>query len=295
MAEFKGIITSDWHLRKDVPAARPEEESEWIDFQFKVIEQMQYVAIKNELDIYLIGDLYERSQPYMGIIGRLKVTFERFERKFIKLAGNHDLPYHSWKNMINSGWFLSPGIDLSTVNMGAFHFGNVLKRNKAKIVFTHQLVFPDEKSKPPMAGGKTAQELLDEYPHAEWIFTGDYHKAFHYENDGSHVVNPGCLIRQSATEEEYDTGFYIVDTAKNLVKFVSVEDTVEMNTAYLKNAKDRDSRIEAFMEVLESKGKVTLSYKDNLKKKLLNKKISKGIRDIVTEIKEEINKMGVMK
>jgi len=288
MRDFNGIVTSDWHLRKDVPVSRPETEEEWIAFQFLMVQRVQSIAKEKEIPIYLIGDMYERSQPYMGIIGRLKLQFKNLENTLIKLAGNHDLPYHSWGNMINSGWFLSPGIDLCEEDKGAFHFGTDIKRKKARIVFTHQLVFPDEKSRPPMAGGKIAQELLNEFPNAVWIFTGDYHRAFHYENNGRHVVNPGCLTRQKASEEDYDTGFYVVDTAKNYVEFVSVGDTVQMNTNHLKNAKERESRIEAFMEIVESKGKVSLSYKDNLDKKLLNKKINTGIRTIITEIKTEL-------
>jgi len=288
MTDFTGIITSDWHLRKDVPVSRPETEEEWADFQFHKIGDMQNYAEDSDLDIYLIGDIYERSQPYMGVIGRLKQQFENFPLSLIKLAGNHDLPYHSWDNMINSGWFLSPGKDLAKTDRGAFHFGTDLKRKKARIVFTHQLVFPDEKSRPYMAGGKTAQELLDEFPNAVWIFTGDYHKAFHYENNGRHVVNPGCLTRQKASEEDYDTGFYVVDTFKNHVEFVSVGDNVQMNTQHLQKSKERESRIEAFMEIVESKGKVSLSYKDNLDKKLLNKKINTGIRTIITEIRTEL-------
>lgn len=294
MIDFDGIITSDWHLRNDVPVCRPEDQEEWLEFQFDKISDITGIATVKDLDIYVIGDIYERSQPYMGVIGRLKMSFYAFEKELYRLAGNHDLPYHSWDNVINSGWFLSPGKDILHAKKGAFHFGTLLKKKKASIVFTHQLVFPNEKSKPPMAEGKTAQELLDEYPNAKWIFTGDYHRAFHYENKGRHVVNPGCLTRQSVNEADYDCGFYEVHTATDEVIFHSIGDTVKLKTEHLEKSKARESRIDAFMEIIRETGKVTLSFVDNLKKKLLNKKIPIGTKDIITEIEEEIKK-GVQK
>ena len=294
MIDFEGIVSSDWHLRNDVPVCRPEDQEEWIDFQFQNIGMIQETAIEKDLDIYCIGDIYHRSQPYMGIIGRLKQAFDDFTNELYRLAGNHDLPYHSWDNVINSGWFLSPGKDILHAKKGAFHFGTILKKKKASIVFTHQLVFPDKKSMPPMAEGKTAQELLDEYPNAKWIFTGDYHRAFHYENGGRHVVNPGCLSRQSVGESEYDCGFYEVHTATNEVIFHSIGDTAVLKTAHLEKTKERDDRIDAFMEIIRETGKVTLSFTDNLNKKLLNKKIPQGTKSIVTEIEEELKK-GVKK
>lgn len=283
-----GIITADWHLRKDVPQSRPETEEGWINLQFSIVKRIQDHAINTGLDIYQNGDLYHRSQPYQGIIGNLIAAFTGFPLGFYRLAGNHDLPYHNWDNVLNSGWYASPGFDMTIVQNGAFHFEQESHKTKNKIVFTHQLTFPDEKSRPYMAGGKTAEDLLEEFPNAKWIFTGDYHKAFHYEKRGRHVVNPGCLTRQSATEEDYDCGFYVVDTEKNKVEFVSIGDTVPLNTMHLKKSKERETRIDAFMEIVESKGKVSLSYRDNLEKKLENKKITKGIRTIITEIKEEL-------
>ena len=285
---FNGIITADWHLRKDVPIARPEDEEEWIGFQFSKVALIHYFAEKNKLDIYCNGDLFDRSQPYYGITNRLIAAFKDFRQSFYKIAGNHDLPYHAWDNAINSGWYASAGTDMTESQKGSAHFGTKAASKRSEIIFTHQLTFPNEKSKPPMAGGKTAQELLDEFPNAKWIFTGDYHKAFHYENNGRHVVNPGCLTRQSVTEEDYDTGFYEVHTDTEEVIFHSVGDTIQLKTEHLQKSKERESRIDAFMEIVKETGKVSLSFKDNLKKKLLNKKIPQGVKNIIIEIEEEI-------
>lgn len=288
MIKFDGVITADWHLCKNPPVCRPENEEDWINFQFAKVKMIRDFAEENNLDIYNNGDLHDKSQPYYSIVNKLLLLFTDFKNTLYKLAGNHDLPYHAWDNVLNSGWCSTAGTDMTLPQNGAFHFGTFLKNKKAKIVFTHQLVWPDEKSKPKMAEGKTAQNLLDEFPNAEWIFTGDYHKTFHYQNEGRHVVNPGCLTRQSVTEENYNTGFFEVHTETEEVIFHSVGDTVQLKTEHLKNEKEREFRIDAFMEIVKITGKISLSFKDNLKKKLLNKKIPQGVKDLITEIEEEI-------
>lgn len=288
MKNIRCVITGDWHLRKDVPISRPEMEEEWINLQWCMVRAVKVFCEKKACDLIHTGDLFHKSQAYYGISNQLKEIFDHWDLGFFKIAGNHDLPYHLWENVMNSSWLATTGEDATLMLDGAFHFGTTPKDSDAEIIFTHQLVFPDEKSKPPMAAGKTAQELLDEFPNAKWIFTGDYHKAFHYEKKGRHVVNPGCLLRQSANEEFYDTGFYYVDTRKEIVEFHSLGDTIPMNTEHLHNAKERNDRIEAFMEIIEEKGEVSLSFTENLHEKLNNKKVPKAVKAIIQEIKEEI-------
>lgn len=289
--DIHAIITGDWHLRNDLPPCRPETPEEWLDLQFSIVRRIFQLAEKIGVTIYHTGDLLHRSNPYYGILGRLQKTHEEEDPDFGRLGGNHDFPYNTFDNAINSGWNLAPGWELPDEFPGAFHFGQSPKDPNADIIFTHQLVWPSEKDKPSMASGKTASELLDEFPKAKWIFTGDYHRAFHYEEDGRHVVNPGCITRQSVNEIDYTPGFYIVDTKKESVEFVEVGDTVPLVTTHLEKTKERDERMAAFIEVIKEArdGETGLtSFKDNLKKKLLNKKLPQGILEIVKEIEEEI-------
>lgn len=291
---FKGIVTSDWHLRKDVPISRPENEQEWIDFQFNTIQQLIDFAMDKDCPIFQIGDIFHRSQPYYGIVGRLKQQFEEHQELLYKIAGNHDLPYHSFDNVLNSGWYCSPGIEIKDVYKGAFHFGTDPTHNKSRIVFTHQLIFPDDKSRPINNIGKTASELLEEFPNATYIFTGDYHKNFHYEENGRHVINSGCLTRQKAGEIDYTCGFYYVDTKEGIIEYHKFKDDVVMVRDHIEVVKERESRLDAFMELIGDTKKVTFSFTKNLTDKLNNKKVPNSVRNIISEIETEIN-VGVSK
>lgn len=284
------ILTADWHLRNDVPICRSETQEEWLDYQFDIVEQIFKLAKARALPIYHIGDLFHRSQPYFGVIGRLNNLYNSKYKDvgFYKIAGNHDLPYHNFDNVLNSGWYLAPGIDLKTKFNGASHFGQ--KHNIDKFIFTHQLVFPNEKSRPPMATGKTAEELLDEFTKADFIFTGDYHKDFHFEKNGRHVINPGCIIRQSINEEKYITKIYFINTDSDPVfSIYDLNDSKSLISNHIEQNKKRDDRIEAFIEVVASSKKVSLSYQNNLETKLKQKGISNGVKRVVIEIQEELN------
>lgn len=285
---MRGIITADWHLRKDVPVARTETEAEWLALQIETMGKVRECGEREKLPIYHLGDIYHRSQPYYGIVSMINDVLNGYPYAIYKIAGNHDLPYNTFANVRNSAWYSTVGLDLAQSVEGAFHFGEPSPQIACGVVFTHQLTFPNEKEKPPMAEGKTAGELLSEFPNASWIFTGDYHKAFHYKEKGRHVINSGCLLRQSATEEGYNTGFYIVDTDEDRVEFHSVGDTKPMQTQHLEREKERNTRIDAFIESVKDSGKVSLSYSENLVKKLNDKSISLKVKEIVTEIKEEI-------
>lgn len=285
---LEAIITGDWHLRNDVPICRPETQEEWIDLQFSKVRQIFEYAINHDLPILHTGDLFHRSQPYYGVVGRFNELCKELKPEFYKLAGNHDLPYHNFDNVLNSGWYSAYGEDIKDFYGGAFHFGTKPTRLKAEIVFTHQLIFKTEKELPPMIDGKTAKDLLNEFSKAKYIFTGDNHKTFHYEKNDRHVINPGCLLRQSATEEDYNTGFYIVNTDTNKFDFHSIGDDCLLNTNHLQKTKERDERIEAFISKVQASGQVSFNFTENLNAKLLNKKIAQGIKDIVIEIKEEI-------
>jgi DNA repair exonuclease SbcCD nuclease subunit len=284
----KAIVTADWHLRKAIPPARPEEtEEDWMNFQFKCVEQVFKTAKTLGIPVFHIGDLFDTSQPYYGVVNRLIRMIEEFgPENFYKLAGNHDLPYNTMDNELNSGWAAVRGNDLTEFLDGAFHFGE--RQREGHVVATHQLVYPNEKARPPTDKGKTAAELVEEFSaQVEWILLGDYHKAYHVIEDECHVVNPGCLNRQKVSEKDYTSGFFIVDFVSEEVEFVEIDDKDELVEIHLQNKEEREERLSAFIELVQEKGKVTFSFSENLEKKLKNKKIPAGVIDIIREIQEE--------
>jgi len=173
-------------------------------------------------------------------------------------------------------------------------FGLDEHERKDSIVSTQQLIFPSEKEQPFENVGKTAAQLTEEFPHAEWIFTGDYHSAFDKRitrADGStcRVVNPGCLMRQVADYMDYSCSVFIVDTARESVERLSIIDSEELVTdVYLRDADAKDERLGAFLDLVSSQQKISLSFKDNLAKKLEQSDIPERVRAEVNTITAKV-------
>jgi len=294
----KYIITGDWHLRKDVPVCRTGmTEEEWEELQFNAVCVLLDSAEAFGASLLNTGDIFHKSQPYYGILNQLNYYLSNYSLKIMrKLAGNHDLPYHSWENVKNSAWEAVKCKALSADFTGAFHYGTEPVDPDSEIIITHQLVFPDEKSRPMDHIGKTAEELSQEFPKAKWIFTGDYHRRFHVEtSNGCHVINPGCLTRQVADFDDYKPGYYLVNTEIGSVEWFEIGiDTEPLYTYHIEVAAERNERIESFIEVLKDgagsgKDKRKMpTFTEVLERKIANKNISAKVRDIIADISAKL-------
>ena len=212
------------------------------------------------------------------------------------LAGNHDLPYHMSGNIERSAigiLFRSNKIkkikDYFIDNdFEDFSAGNFDEETEdKKIIFKHVLCFPNMKSLPPALDALTAKDLLEEYPRAKWIFTGDYHQNFHYEKNGRHVVNPGCLLRQVSDLKDYQPGFYFIDTDENIVEFNPIIEEGEfIDNSYILREKEKEERIEAFANKLGEVENVSLDYVENVKSAIISSDISGELKETIEELME---------
>lgn len=286
---MRGIITADWHLREDRPRCRIDED--WIATQKKALERIYTEAGNRNYSVYVVGDLFHRSTEYrmVRLVQQLAEMLDKDGLHLYFLAGNHDCLYHLSSNLDRSAIGLLQGTknvyfmnDL--VNVSAPNFGEPVNKDMP-IVFEHRLVFPDKKSLPPNVEAVTAEDMLEMYPNAEWIFTGDYHHNFHYEKDGRHVVNSGCLLRQATDMKDYDCGFYCVNTDINEVEWISVGDNEPLvDDSYIIKQEEREERLANFIDSISKTTSISLDYLDNVQKALL-------ANDIPSELKEMINEI----
>lgn len=283
---MRGIITSDWHLREDRPRCRIDED--WIITQKTILNKIASEACKRNYSVYVVGDLFHRSTEFrmVRLVQQLAEVLAKDGLHLYHLAGNHDCLYNSAKNIDRSAIGLLQGTknvyfmnDL--VNISAPNFGEPVNK-EMPIVFEHRLVFPDKKSLPPNVEAVTAEDMLEMYPNAEWIFTGDYHHNFHYERDGRHVVNPGCLLRQAADMKDYDCGIYCVNTDIGEVEWVSIGDNEPLvDDSYLLKQEEREERLENFMDKLKKTRSISLDFMDNVEKAIMENKLSEELTDMI--------------
>lgn len=295
---MKLIVTADWHLRATKPRCRTDEN--WIETQRNALAQIKKISVEKNAPVFVVGDLFHsNSDTSFECIQLVQGLADELGELYI-LAGNHDLLYHSSQNIHKS----AIGVLLNSNNVALIKEFNlwVLKHkdvtcscsnfdeedNKdAEIVFKHTLVFPDLKSLPPNVDAITAKELLEEFSNANWIFTGDYHRNFHYEKNGRHVVNPGCLLRQASDMKNYQCGVYYVNTDENIVKFVPIIDNESfVDDSYILKQEEREERIESFVDKLSDTKNVSLDFVDNVQKAMLENNFGFEMKAVVDELME---------
>lgn len=280
------IITADWHIRNTRPRCRIDDD--WVETQKKALRQIAEICENKNAPLMVVGDIFNsNSDTSFECINMVQKLADYIGGIYI-LAGNHDLPYHSSENIDKS----AIGVLLQSENIfkiedysdefSAPNFDE--ERNSMPYMFIHTLTIPS-KDKPDFIECETPESLLEKYPTAKWIFTGDYHKNFVYEKDGRYVINPGCLIRQVSDMKDYQCGVYFVDTEKQIIEFIPIIDNEELvNDEYIIRENEREERIESFVNKLKDVESVSLDFIDNVEKALLVNKIDEKLKDCVKEL-----------
>ena len=285
---MRAIITADWHLREDKPRCRTDED--WRGTQEAAMKGIADAANAAGVPVVIVGDLFHRpTVPSWIISAFLRFAFSVKSGVYV-LAGNHDLLYHSIENLNASSFgvlaaLYGSGVVRHPSELGyAAHFGGVHEtgpEGDPSVYFLHRLIFPSAGSIPPNVKAQTASELVEEvlkdFPGVRWIFTGDYHQKFIWEEPNPagrgiiHVVNPGSLLRQAADQKEYAPGAYLVDTEAETVEEITLkaDSFADLVTdEYLRTEEEREDRIASFVESVRSSGTVSLDFLANVENRL---------------------------
>lgn len=281
----KLIITADWHIRPDTPRCRKDED--WLKTQEEQVKFVVNEAYKRSAALCIAGDLFHKSQ----VPDYLKNMLMKYFKEEYAIAGNHCLPFHSLENIDNSsfGVLLRAGVIKEPTFAGFAHYGQEVKEIKQGILFLHELVFENEKSCPPDVKAKTAIQVLQQYPEAKWIFTGDQHRGFHVKMQGRHLINAGCLNRQASDYIDYEPVIWCVDIETETVERIPVPDDVNMVTnEHIQEKNDRENRISAFVTQVRNSKSITLDFENNVKEAMKESDLSEGAINTVNELMEVV-------
>ena len=290
--------SADWHLRDDLPVCR--NDVDWLEVQKKAITFVIDYANALKANVAITGDVFHRSHVHPSIVSMFEDALFNYDVDdgiIGILAGQHDLPYHNIDNMAKSSFgnvwkiamsrktHLRPMEDLGL----AVHFGQLPTESYTgpkELIFIHQLTFKTEDDMPPTDEAMLADDLLELFPNAKWLFLGDNHHRFDYTYKGQHVINPGCLVRQSADLIDYTPGFYFVDTDSGSIEFVKVPDGGTVSNDHITKEQERDERIEAFVTSLEKGTEMSLDFVHNLRERMPS--LAEGTKDVMNEMIEAI-------
>lgn len=281
---MKFLTGSDFHFMDTTPRCRTdnfyvtqEERVKWL------VEQIN--AYKCPL--FIPGDVLDKGSISQKMENMLIKELKKAKYPIYTSAGNHDMSYHSLKYLeISSYWVLhQAGVIQHTEEMNfegmevkAFQYGEPITNGKG-IAMIHALVFPQDP--PPYLKVKAyaAEELLDKYDY-DIILSGDNHMAFTSKLDGKVLINGGGLFRLGGDKKYTVPKIYLYDEGEITAIDVPINiDDVEQE--YLLVEKERNSRIEAFVERVKVSQDIGLSFKDNIDKTLQTTEVSLGAKELI--------------
>ena len=278
--KFRNFLwCADNHLTGSKPVARLD--PDWLGTQRLALRFLVDTANVNEVPLLIGGDLIDHARIATDVVVMAIQELQKTNHGTYLIAGNHCCENHSTSNIDKGsiGVFLSifPKIPSIPGIQSANHFGEDVD-DGSPVLFTHQLIFKDEASRPPMAKGITAADLLAKFPSAKWIFTGDHHSAWTYTESGRTVVNPGCMISHTASDIGHNGKCALIDLdSETPVTWISIPDDPAMLTRDHLDAKVyKDDRLSGFMERVKGAGETKLTFKDKLEARM-------GLQDITDD------------
>jgi len=291
---MKIAVSADFHLRRDRPRVRTDED--WILSQKNnVVELFRKCRDLNVDKLLLVGDILDSSNQPPWVVNIIPEAMDTVKAEgpwsveVHIIPGNHDLQHHQYANLHNSSignLMRMKGVVPHGVNK---KFENTDFLEEFGIVIIHRLIMPDaNESLARLANAEIAADIMESFPTAEFILTGDYHKHYVEIYEDTILFNPGCLNRQSADEKNYEVGFYAFDTEDSSYGFFPLEsdDVTLIDDSYLVEQHAREDSLTAYAEQLASSKGLSFDLWEVVKKLSVNS--SKLVKNILEEIRTNV-------
>jgi len=281
------ILTSDWHIREDIPTCYPDggfQEDQWA-----AVEAIRHLQLAYDCPILHPGDLFDYWKPSPSL---LSMTMLAIPKQFYTVYGQHDLPQHSLKLKQKSGMHTLEVAKKVTV-LPFTHYGEM--PNMAlefpqlighKILVWHHLTYMTQPY--PGATGGNAKGILRKYPQFDLIVTGDNHTSFWVEYQGRLLVNPGPITRQTAKQIDYKPRVYLwfKDTNTVIPHYLPFTEGI-ISREHIDKKEKRDNRIDAYISKLDGEWQAELTFEDNLKRFKEVNLVRKPVLEIINKSIEE--------
>lgn len=306
---MKLILLSDTHIRATSPIGRKDDlaVTQWRKWKF-IFDTAQQEGIT---DIIQAGDLWNEPCPPYHVLNTFIKMLIQYDLRLYTVMGQHDQYMRSpdlsrTATGILRETFVASVLDYRPLmikrdneKIGLFGvgFGDAsswkdpywkIKHSEysKKIVVMHAMI-GDIPLYPGQEDLVQASNVLEEMSGMDVILCGDYHYPYHYELEGRHIVNTGCLLRltRNAMDMSRRLHFYIYDTITGEMKKVQIP----MRTASsVFNTKEKviekqDRLLEELIERVKASDKVGISFLSILQNFFEENHIRKEVRNIIAD------------
>ena len=269
------ILTGDWHLREDIPKCRTDDfqKAQWKKVDFISELQKQY-----DCDVIHSGDLFDHWKPSPYLLSK---TIEHLPEDFFTIYGNHDLPQHNKQLYKKSGIYTLEKAGVLQV-IENYWWGEEPDTDIAIPMLIWHVMTYDGKAPWPGCTDLPARDLLKKYPNVPLILTGHNHKSFVVQDKNRILVNPGSITRQKADQINQVPCVYLWWKDKNIIKKVDLPYEPEViSREHIDRIKERDLRIEAFVQQLKSDWDADINFEENLERFIKENNIRESVAQII--------------
>jgi predicted phosphodiesterase len=274
MEKVKAILCSDLHLRDSIPLSRKDD---YWNAQYDKIKFLKELQEEHNCPVYCAGDIFNKakSSPFLE-----SWCLDNLPEGIVGIPGQHDLLNHNIENFYKSSIGVLAASGFYTLFENPFE--KMLQFNGVGLIHTFIQKPGDKQDK--IIGGSTAKSLLKKYPKLKIIVTGDNHKTFMVKHEGRVLVNPGSMMRMKADQINHKPSVFLWYKKSNTVKqvFYPIKEDV-FDLSHLERQEEKEERIEAFVEHLNTDYDVGLDFENNLERFFRKNKTKKAVQNKIWE------------
>jgi len=285
------LLAADWHWREDQPQCRTDD---FMQTQIKKALFVKDICEKHDIPLLIAGDVFDFWKPSPELLSIVL----RSMPYFICIPGQHDLPRHNIDLFHKSGLsvmmesrkahvILMQGEErhLEDFTVFGYPYGEYPKarrrrRNeKPSICMLHTQISDRQR----MFETRNAYDVLEELTGYDLILSGDNHAQFFVEENNRILLNPGSITRQDADQIEHQPRVYLWYPNNTIEAIdIPVDFTVVVRT-HIELQKEKDDRIDEYIDCMKAGYSVKLNFKGNLKEHMSINKTEDDVKSIVWE------------
>ncbi len=278
------ILTADWHLREDTPVCRVD--ADFQKTQWKKVSFISQLQKEHECPVLIAGDVFNHWKPSPWLLYK---ALKHLPDQCYAIYGNHDLPQHSLFFSNKSG--LNVLIEAGKVTLlEGCHWGETptthsIEIKGRKILLWHKMAYTGQRPYPGCEDENATDMTNTIYKSgikADLILTGHNHIPFTHSSFDTLLVNPGSIMRQSSDQIDLAPRVYLWYAKTNTVEpvYIPIEEG-NVSREHLDKQIERDSRIDAFIQTLNSTNLDSLSFEKNLEVFMQQNDIRESVRTII--------------
>jgi len=290
---YRLILTSDWHLRDDIPACR--ERDEYVAAMENKLRFIRSLCEKHQAILLHAGDLFDHWKPSPWLIS---LALKYLPDETIVVPGQHDLPGHNLAELGKTGLHTLQEAGRITVLSGGgraflrragdrfgtvygYAFGeqaeNPSDDNLLKVLLWHHLTC--ERLQPwPGAEASPSRAMKKQFSKYDLILTGDNHQQF---TAGNWLVNPGSLLRMTSDQAYFEPAVYgWYDGMIERIPLPVEKGVVKIVANHAVERESRDARMDAYISRAQKKYEDRLSFEKNLERHFKQNEERSGVEEI---------------